>query len=259
MVAQAADPAQSQSLERPSISVAATVTARAQSQVSLSISVGPASSVPRNSFLRIRGLPPTVALSEGHSIGPGSWAVSLQALPTLRIMIPAATPDRSEFVVTLVSLDGAELDEKKSTLVVTKPDQQSAMPGPPAVNMLGAPPPRSASPDRPAPPAAHQIGPPATSAQDRERALKLAKEGDRHLAQGNIAAARQVYEMAAEAGLAQAAMALAATYDAAELARLNVRGTQPDAKEAHRWYELARQLGAEEAEQRLRRLGAIAR
>jgi len=53
-----------------------------------------------------------------------------------------------------------------------------------------------------------------------------------------------------------AAMALAATYDAAELARLNVRGIEPNAKEAQRWYELARQLGAGEAEQRLRRLGA---
>jgi TPR repeat protein len=86
--------------------------------------------------------------------------------------------------------------------------------------------------------------------------LKLAKEGDRHLAQGNISAARQVYEMAAEGGLAQAAMALAATYDAIELARLKVRGIEPNAKEAQRWYERARQLGAAEAEQRLRRLGA---
>jgi hypothetical protein len=44
--------------------------------------------------------------------------------------------------------------------------------------------------------------------------------------------------------------------DAIELGRLNVRGIEPNAKEAQRWYELARQLGAAEAEQRLRRLGA---
>jgi TPR repeat protein len=97
---------------------------------------------------------------------------------------------------------------------------------------------------------------PSAPAPDREWALKLTKEGDQHLSQGNVAAARNVYELAAEAGLAQAAMALAGTYDAAELARLNVRGVEPNSREAQRWYERARQLGAADAEQRLRRLGA---
>lgn len=245
MMVRPIEPARSQSSERPSITVAATITATAQSQVSLSIFVEPASSVPRNAFLRIRGLPPTVALSEGHSIGPGSWAISLQALPKLQIMVPAGTQERSAFVVTLMALDGTELDQKRATLVVhdpTKPDRQSRMLPPPIENLLRASPP--------------QVGTPANRPHDREWALKLLKEGDRHLALGNIAAARQVYEMAAEAGLAQAAMALAATYDGAELARLNVRGVEANAKEALHWYELARQLGAAEADQRLRRLGA---
>ena len=42
----------------------------------------------------------------------------------------------------------------------------------------------------------------------------------------------------------------------AELERLNVRGIQPDAKEARRWYERARQLGATDTNKRLERLGA---
>jgi TPR repeat protein len=57
-------------------------------------------------------------------------------------------------------------------------------------------------------------------------------------------------------GLAQATMALAATCDAADLLRHHLRGIQPDAKEAARWYERARQLGAGDADQRLQRLGA---
>jgi hypothetical protein len=197
-----------------------------------------------------------VALSEGHSIAPGSWAVSLQALPSLKIMLPA-TPGRADFVVTLVALDGAVLDEKKATLVVQPPPAADRQPGastPPAVRMFGA-----TSPPRPAPaerPARPPDAPPTMLPQDRERAHKLTTEGDALVAQGNIAAARQLYEMAAEAGLAQAAMALAGTYDAAELARLEVRGIQPDAKEATHWYERARQLGAVDADQRLQRLGA---
>jgi TPR repeat protein len=86
--------------------------------------------------------------------------------------------------------------------------------------------------------------------------MRLVKKGDEQLAEGGVAQARLLYERAAEAGLAEGAMALAATYDAAELGRLGVRGMQPDATAAKRWYERAQQLGAVEAAQRLRRLGA---
>jgi TPR repeat protein len=51
-------------------------------------------------------------------------------------------------------------------------------------------------------------------------------------------------------------MALAATYDPAELDRLGVQGLQPDPAAAAKWYTRARQLGAAEATQRLQRLGA---
>jgi hypothetical protein len=50
-------------------------------------------------------------------------------------------------------------------------------------------------------------------------------------------------------------MALAATYDAAELDRPHLRGVRPDANEARRWYERARALGAGDAVQRIQRLG----
>jgi hypothetical protein len=52
-------------------------------------------------------------------------------------------------------------------------------------------------------------------------------------------------------------MALAATFDASELAKLNVGGIAPNAKEAQRWYEHARQIGAAEADQRVRRFGVV--
>jgi len=44
-------------------------------------------------------------------------------------------------------------------------------------------------------------------------------------------------QRAADAGLAEAAMALAGTFDAQELARLGVHSVQPDPKQARRWYE----------------------
>jgi hypothetical protein len=261
----AAEPARSQASERPSITIPATITAEPLSQLPFPIGVGPMSAVPPNTFLRIRGLPSMVALSDGHSIAPGSWAVALKALPALKILLPVATDAKSEFVVSLVALDGSVLDEKRGTLIVLDPpkpppsnaEPSAAPPGSPSASMMvPAAPPRPLPAERPARPASPAAPPAAMLPQDRERAMKLTKEGDTHMSQGNIAAARLVYELASDMGFAPAAMALGGTYDSAELARFNVRGIEPNAREAQRWYERARQLGAADAEPRLQRLGA---
>jgi TPR repeat protein len=91
-------------------------------------------------------------------------------------------------------------------------------------------------------------------AKDFDRAQRLVELGDRHIAQGNIAIARQYYIRAANLGLAIAAMKMAETQDPNELARWNVRGVKPDLAEAKRWYQRALELKASEAEARLRRL-----
>ena len=81
--------------------------------------------------------------------------------------------------------------------------------------------------------------------------MKLMQKGDEQLAQGLVALARLLYERAADLGFAPAAMALAGTYDATILAASpHLRGIGPDAKEAKRWYERARQLEASGADQR---------
>jgi TPR repeat protein len=90
--------------------------------------------------------------------------------------------------------------------------------------------------------------------KDFDGAQRLVEIGDRHIAQGNIAIARQYYIRAANLGLAIAAMKMAETQDPNELARWNVRGVKPDPAEAKRWYQRALELKASEAEARLRRL-----
>jgi len=177
------------------------------------------------------------ALSEGHAIAPGAWAIALAALPNLKMTLPTAAAGRSEVTVTLVATDGSTLAEARYVLMVSAPS---------AADVVRAAP--------------HQVVPPPLAqppaAEDRERALRLVRKGDEQLAEGGIAQARLVYERAAEAGLAEGAMALAATYDPAELNRLGVRGLKPDRQAARMWYERARALGAREAERRLQRLGA---
>jgi hypothetical protein len=111
--------------------------------------------------------------------------------------------------------------------------------------------PAIAVPAAPAP-----VVPRAISPADRERALRFMRKADEELGEGRVAPARLLYERAADMGIAQAAMALAATYDATELAKLNLSNVQPDAALAKRWYERAQALGAKDAGQRLQRLGA---
>lgn len=213
----AGQPTSGQSADRPYIKVARTITAQPTMPVAFPIQVG---QVPLNSFVRVRGLPPMAALSEGHAISPGVWAVPLNVLPDLTISLPATATGSADVMVALVARDGSVLVETRFTLVI-------------------------AAPPTAAPPAPY----------DRQRALQFLEKGNEQLALGLISPARLLYERAAHMGLAEAAMALAATYDAAELNQPHLRGVPPDAKEARRWYERARALGAPDAEQRLLRLG----
>jgi hypothetical protein len=234
---------------RLSITVAALLSVEPAAEAAFPIQVTPRDTVPPGCFIRLRGLPTTAALSEGHSIAPGAWAVPVGALPRLKVLLPRDAAGRSAVSITLVSADGSVLAEAKSTLVV-------AAAAPKAATVLrAAPPPQPPTRDTPPAPPAPAVGP-RLSPEARERALRLVKKGDEQLAEGGIAQARLLYERAAEAGLALGAMALAATYDPVELQHLGALGLKPDHDAARKWYERARQLGAPEAEARLRRLGA---
>jgi hypothetical protein len=242
----------------PTIDVANTIFAEPATVIPFPIRAGPARAIPRNSFVRVRGLPPMAALTEGYSVGPGSWAVPLQALADLKITLPVATGGPAEVTVSLVTVDGKVLAEVRTTLVVSSPQRSSRSPPsdvPAPAFETRAPQTVPAGRPEPGPPAAS----PSTVAlmpADRDRALALLRKGEEQLAQGLVAPARLLFERAADLGLAEAAMALGATYDAVELDKPNLRGIGADAKEAKRWYERAAELGATEADLRLRRLGA---
>jgi len=174
---------------QPVITVPDAISAEAASQATFPIRVAPVDAVPRNSFVRVRGLLPTAALTEGYAIAPGSWAVSLAALPELKIMLPAGTAGRSEILVTLVAIDGSVLAETKAMLAVSPAGQKGEKnlvardaPSPAAASILragvGDGTERSGQPPQP--------GAQSMTPQDRERALRLVKKGDEQLAEGNV-------------------------------------------------------------------------
>jgi hypothetical protein len=232
--------AQSRSPGLPAIAIASVIAAEPTMETSLHIRVAPADAVPRQSFLRIQGLPRTVSLSDGYSIAPGAWAIPLGAVPGLRLAAPTGSEGRFEVTVSLVTSDGIVLSEAKATLLISPPQrQQPAQPAPGTAARLPQPLPQG----------------PQLSAADRDRAIKLLERGNQLMATKDVSAAQHFYVRAAELGLAEAALALAKRYDPDELARLGAIGMQADPEAARKWYEKARELGSPDADGYLRRIG----
>jgi hypothetical protein len=72
---------------------------------------------------------------------------------------------------------------------------------------------------------------------DPEEIKLLMKQGEQLIAAGDVATARTVLRRAADAGHANAAIALGATYDPNVLARLGVVGVSAEVEKARNWYQ----------------------
>jgi TPR repeat protein len=79
----------------------------------------------------------------------------------------------------------------------------------------------------------------------------LLKRGQDLIAASDLASGRLFLMRAAQAGNAEASLALAGTFDAAVLANLRAVGVQPDPAKARAWYMRAAEQGSLEAKRRL--------
>ena len=105
------------------------------------------------------------------------------------------------------------------------------------------------------PPAGGQPPPPSQAIRvlDPTEIKLLMQQGEQFIAAGDLVTARIVFQRAAEAGDATAALALAATYDPGVLAKLGVVGMGgADVEKARLWYQRAESFGSTEAARRLR-------
>lgn len=239
--------------------------------------------------MRVRGLPDGYTLSEGNQISPGNWAVPTGGLPNLTVKVPELAKGRFDLSILLVMVGGEVIAEAGTTLVIAAPEAEKPaavasgsapvsvteltpaplpLPAEPRPAVRPAAPPPSPPPAPPSVPVATIVPPqpvpaapppaaapvPPQPAPPGETALRLTARGDRELADGSVAEARNFYERAAELGYALAAFKLGQTYDQEELAKLSVIGIAPDPAAARRWYETARRLGYAEAEVALARL-----
>ncbi len=92
---------------------------------------------------------------------------------------------------------------------------------------------------------------------DNDEITALLKRGKTYIANGDLASARLLLSRAAEAGSAEAATELAATFDPLVLRQRGVIGVEPDIARARKWYQRAAELGSALASQQLAKLSAM--
>ena len=132
---------------------------------------------------------------------------------------------------------------------------QASLPAAAATERPPEPPPAAGPGTPPESQAAAKPARPPPDALPERVVAELLERGDAMLGLQDVSAARRLYERAADAGNAQAAMALAATYDPAQRAGKQW-DTEANKPLAAAWYRRAESLGAKEAASRLKQLGA---
>jgi hypothetical protein len=165
--------------------------------------------------------------------GPATTAQANPApvTPTVGLSAPGIGTERAS--------DAATPNSVVANVAPSREDVKSAY-----QNVLQPRVPAVASVEAPAPPVEvlHRL--------DANEIAASRKRAEALIASGDISAARLVLQRPADDGDAQAAIALAGTYDPTVLEKLGVHGIVPDIVTARTWYEKARRFGATEATRR---------
>jgi hypothetical protein len=175
----------------------------------------------------VSGLAPGSALSAGTPAGPNMWRLSADDFKNAAITPPRGFVGVMDLTLELRLADNSVVDRKAVQLEWSG---------------------KSASA-----PAKSQL----RRLEPAEITLMM-KNGAEFMSNGNVGAARMMFQPAAEAGDPVAAFALAETYDPLVLKTLGAKGgITPDVALANSWYEKAKELGSPAAPDRLNRLARL--
>ena len=199
-----------------------------------------------NESLLLDGLAHGTTLSAGTSTSPSSWQLQPDKLAGLYLYAPKDFVGVMNTTVKLLDPHKRILDSRGMQLKwISKP-----APPEPEVASAGNETPAGVRITAAAP------APRPVKPIDASEAAMLMQRGRDSLATGDISAARVAFRRLADAGIPDAALALANTYDPAYLAAHNVVGSLGDRAMARSLYQRAKDLGSAEAGQILARMGA---
>lgn len=214
----------------------------------------------------IRGMPAGSRMTAGSAEAEGMWRVPIRELARAAVMPPPDFVGTMNLSVDLRLADSSVADSDVQQLKWTASVPDFVVPKPVTTTVV-----KSDSGPFP-PPAPRTVGNAAAAAGgetqvverqsgraqvptsrqlERDEIANLLRRGQSALQNGDFAAARLLLRRAAEAGNAQAALALAATYDPTALKELGALGTKADVAQARLWYRKAADAGSAEAMQRL--------
>jgi hypothetical protein len=208
-------------------------------------------SLPRNlpdtyTFLMFRGLPEGFALSAGFHT-KDHWILSLRDAVDVKLF--PASSYQGLFALEILLVRGKDVAPDRRTITVEIQPTDSPMRD--ATGRL----PRVDATPLTSPTVAQSAAPlPLLEPNDEDRAML--ERADRLLHEGDIAAARLIWGRLARKGLAEAAIAMAKSYDPDFLSRIPHAGLKPDLGQARDWYRKAEELGSPEATSRLSTLQA---
>jgi len=203
-----------------------------------------------------RGVPAlSIETSADAATPPGQDQVAIATPPQIpQQQVAAATPpaEPAKQIASLPAPDASPADTRPSLApALNEPaprpvDANPAAVDPkPAANPAPVPAPVQATP---AP-----IVKPAVILDENEIDT-LIRRGKNLLNDGDFAAARVLFERAANAGSAEAALALGSTYDPNVIKRLGAIMVKPDIESARKWYQLAADRGSAAASLQLANL-----
>ena len=215
----------------------------------------------QNASLLFDGLAQGTTLSAGAAMSASSWQVPYDQTQGLYLYAPKGFTGVMNTAVSMLGADKQLLDTQAVQLKwiarAPQPLPDPAPPPPPAPKPQAAQPPAQ-------PVVVATVGDPASAGtfkttainkpMDPGEAAMLLQRGRDFLGTGDISAARVLFNRLADAGVADAALALAATYDPTYLAAHHVMGVHGDRAQARTLYQRAKDLGSTEAAQILARM-----
>lgn len=226
----------------PSRLVVADQQAFANQPLSLSLGVEHARD---NELLQLNGLVQGTTLSAGNSTSPSSWQLPYDQLRGLYLYAPKDFVGVMKTAVDLLGPDKRLLDKRTMQLKWVAKEQRPVA----ALRTATA----EANPGEHIDMVKPVIAP--IESMDPGEAAMLMKKANDSLSTGDISAARVAFRRLADAGIANAAFALARTYDPEYLAAHNFLGMQGDRATARALYQRAKELGSADADRILARMG----
>ena len=205
--------------------------------------------------LLLRGLAHGTRLSAGAALDEDGWELSLHDIGSAYVYAPPDFVGAMNATIALLSPSKKVIDSRPIRLEWTaKADSLQ----PPTNNreiepeIANAATKQEINPGTASAAARQKINPGASAAAvkpiDPQEAAALMERGRDLLRNGDVASAQLAFRRLAEAGKADAALALATTYDPRYLLEHNLVGIVGDEAKARAWYRRAKELGSMEAD-----------